>query len=217
MTAVELLSQERDPAVQPGLDRLHRDPEPRRDPPRRETVEVAQQDRLAVGLAHPIDRGHELAMHGEALVGLGAGLDRLRACDRPLARLPTRAQTAILERQVAQHRREPAPHRRPPGGRMLQRPRPGLLDEILGQVLVAHQPPGQRRKTRSVGEQILGMEQGFVAHGLHPYDTRSVSTSSLASSGYPCSRGRAGESRRRRGLALSAARGQGLGIDRSEG
>ena len=130
----------------------------RGDLARRAFVEVAQQQRVAVGL---LEREHgvdELALQPRARHQLVRVRDRLRPCGRAFAGLAARLTAPPQLRDAAHHAREPSTQILRRGQRTLQRGAPGLLHQLVGLVRVACERLGDPPHPSGVGHQLGRVE-----------------------------------------------------------
>jgi hypothetical protein len=130
---------------------------------RRETVEVAEHNRTAIGFLQGQHAVGEAALEDQALLG------RLLVPDSfapRRARLMEGAQAlpaAPRTQEIPQDGREPSPQRRSGvrvPGRSLEGHSPGLLDEVVGVLAVPDQPAREGAYPGRLGEQKLGVDVG---------------------------------------------------------
>ena len=150
------LAQERAAALEPGPRGLERQTQPLGDRARRESLVVAQQDRLAVGRRQGEHRPAEAPLVlelGRDLPGRALAFAARRGL---LARAPAGLRAALLQGQPAQHPGQPGPGPRAVARWAPQGRQPGVLHQVPGPVLVGAQGPGQPLDEVGVLEERLG-------------------------------------------------------------
>ena len=155
----------REPAVHRGARGLHAP----RDLALGQLLEEAQEHGGAIGLVELEHGAHELALQGRLLddvVRRGPGLERGRHLLAPPA---ARARALEVDPAAPQHAREPAAHGPAEIGGPLERGHPRVLREVLGEMGVQRQAPGEGPGPpglREQGRQVRSRRHDFArGHG----------------------------------------------------
>lgn len=166
---VQAAPQGREGPLDPGADGLDGNAQMRRNPARRQVLEVAEEQDLAVRLLEGQDVSSDalgLLRPGGQRVGRRNGLMRVVLRLSPSAP-PFR--TGPVLREIAHHRGQPGPGRADPRGRVLDGGEIGLLRQVVRRLGIAHERARQAAEPEALLEQAV--EGGGVGvHGLEGRD-----------------------------------------------
>ena len=145
------------------------------DPSRRQSLEVAEQEGVAVDLG---ELGHELDDLAAELL-LGEELLRLRdpRRRRALVVLPPGLAALAVPDQVADDHREPAPEGTRSLGRPPHRLQARLLGHVAGRLVIAEEAPRQGLEEALLGHELLHLHLRYRAHSAIG-DTRRAGSGS---------------------------------------